>query len=198
MSWPTKSTCFRCGTARPNSPLPPGPVPSNSRPARAPREQRHPGRVPGKYGRWKSHGEALSSSASGLHCSTFLSCDLGWYVSPAALTELQNADPPPVPKKTAQQQTKEEKCSQLRGKVDLTKQQLAKMSKRMEALSKQHTEVCEKVGRSKPSLRNWKWNLKKLVGSSCSLRPCPPRHLRRTLVVTPLPGSVRWLLLAWL
>ena len=38
--------CFRCGTARPNSPLPPRPVPSNSCPARAPREQRHPGRAP--------------------------------------------------------------------------------------------------------------------------------------------------------
>ena len=45
--WPTKSTCFRCGTARPNSPLLPKPVPSNFRPPRAPREQRHPGRVPG-------------------------------------------------------------------------------------------------------------------------------------------------------
>ena len=45
--WPTKNTCFRCGTARPNSPLPPGPVSNKSRPARAPREQRHPGRVPG-------------------------------------------------------------------------------------------------------------------------------------------------------
>ena len=45
--WPTKNTCFRCGTVRPSSPLPPGTVLPNSRPARAPREQRHPGRVPG-------------------------------------------------------------------------------------------------------------------------------------------------------
>ena len=42
-----KSTCFRCGTTRPNIPLPLRPVPSNFRPARAPCEQRHPGRVPG-------------------------------------------------------------------------------------------------------------------------------------------------------
>ena len=45
--WPTKNTCFRRGTVRPNSPLPPGPVLYNSRPARTPREQRHPGGVPG-------------------------------------------------------------------------------------------------------------------------------------------------------
>ena len=48
--WPTKSTCFRCGTARPNTPFSPGPVLSNSRPGRAPREQRHPRRVPAAGG----------------------------------------------------------------------------------------------------------------------------------------------------
>ena len=30
--WPTKNTCFRCGTVRPIFPLPPGPVLDNSRP----------------------------------------------------------------------------------------------------------------------------------------------------------------------
>ena len=33
--------------------------------------------------------------------------------------------------------------------------------------------------RSKPSLRNWRWNWKKLVGSSCNLRTRPLRHLRK-------------------
>ena len=50
----------------------------------------------------------------------------------ATFVELEKAVPPPVPKKMAQQQTKEQRCSQLRGKVDMTKQQLAKLSKRRE------------------------------------------------------------------
>ena len=66
-------------------------------------------------------------------------------VPPAVLTEIQNAVPPPAPKKTAQQITIEQRCSQLRSKVDITKQQLAKLSKRVEALAKEHTEVAEKV-----------------------------------------------------
>ena len=66
-------------------------------------------------------------------------------VPPAVLTEIQNAVPPPAPKKTAQQLTKEQKCSQLRSKVDITKQQLAKLSKRVEALAEEHTEVADKV-----------------------------------------------------
>ena len=33
------------------------------------------------------------------------------------------------------------------------------------------------------SLRNWRWNWKKLVGSSCNLRSPPLIHLRKPLVV---------------
>ena len=61
-------------------------------------------------------------------------------VPPAVLMEIQNAVPPPAPKKTAQQITKEQRCSQLRSKVDITKQQLAKLF-----LAKEHIEVAEKV-----------------------------------------------------
>ena len=64
---------------------------------------------------------------------------------PAALAELQKAVPPPVPKKTVQQQTEEQRCSQLRGKVDMTKQQLAKLSKRRETLEKEYLEAGAKV-----------------------------------------------------
>ena len=85
--WPIKNTCFRCGTARPNSPLPPGPVLNNSRPARAPREQRQPGSSR-KCGKWMPHGETPSSApippsvrtAAGLNLDLvfqFLPCGVG-------------------------------------------------------------------------------------------------------------------------
>ena len=66
-------------------------------------------------------------------------------VPSAVLAEIQNAVPPPAPTKTAQQITEEQRCSNLWSKVDITKQQLAKLSERMEALAKEHTEVAEKV-----------------------------------------------------
>ena len=83
---------------------------------------------------------SLVTSAGGLRLDMVLQFLRALNVPPAALTELHNAVPPPVPRKTAQRQTKERKYSQL-----LRKQQLAKLSKRMEALSKGHNEVCEKV-----------------------------------------------------
>ena len=94
-----------------------------------------------------------------------------------ALAELQKAVPPPVSKKTAQQQTKEQRCSQLRGKVDTTKQQLAKLSKRRETLEQGYIEAGAKVEEKLVSLRIWRRNLKKLAGSSCSPTPpsTPPR-----------------------
>ena len=154
------------------------------------------------------HGEAPPPSASSLLCSSsFFGANgciaeprLGFSVPalnvpPAVLTELQNAYPLTALKKTAQQLTKEEKCSQLRGKVDITKQQLAKLSKRRLWL-KSTLKWLKRWWRSKPSFRNWRWNWKKLVGSSCNLRPRPLRHLRKPFVDTPLPGSVRWLPLA--
>ena len=55
-------------------------------------------------------------------------------VLPAALAEFKKAVPPPAPKRTAQQQTKAQQCSQLRGKVDMMKQ-----------LEKEYLEVGSKV-----------------------------------------------------
>ena len=52
----------------------------------------------------------------------------GLNVPSEILADLQNAVPPPAPKKTVHQLTKEQKCSQLRNKVDITKQQLSKLS----------------------------------------------------------------------
>ena len=144
------------GTARPNSPLHPGPVLINSRIARAPRGQRHPGRVPGDV----ASGVPLKGAplpqaspapppsltlAGGLNLDTVLQFLRTLNVPPAALVELEKAVPPPVPKKTAHQQTEEQRCSQLRGKVDMTKQQLAKLSKRREALAKEYMEAGAKV-----------------------------------------------------
>ena len=147
--WPTKNVCFRCGTVRPASPLPLGPVLLNSRPARAPREQRHPGRVPGNSASGcpterRTPPPQTSSAPSPLSVPTAggLSLDLvvqflrGLNVPSELLADLQNAVPPPAPQKTAQQITEEQRCSQLRNKVDITKQQLSKLSKRAEALAK--------------------------------------------------------------
>ena len=55
--WPTKNTCFRCRTARPDSPLPPGPVLKT-----ASRES------PWKFGKWMPHG-ATHPPASSFFCS---------------------------------------------------------------------------------------------------------------------------------
>ena len=68
----------------------------------------------------------------------------GLNVPSELLADLQKAVPPPAPKKTVQQFTKEQRCSQLRNKVDITKQQLSKLSKRAEALAKEHTEAVAK------------------------------------------------------
>ena len=84
-------------------------------------------------------------AAEGLNLDLVVQFLRGLNVPPAVLAEIQNAVPLPAPKKTAQQNTKEQRCSQLRSKVDITKQQLAKLSERMEALAEEHTEVAEKV-----------------------------------------------------
>ena len=138
--WPTKNTCFRCGTMRPNSPLPPGPVLSNSRPARAPREQRHPGRAPGvspsgcptERRTPPPHVSSAPSApsvpaAAGLNLDVVVQFLRGLNVPSEILADIQKAVPPPAPKKTVHQLTKEQKCSQLRNKVDITKQQLSKL-----------------------------------------------------------------------
>ena len=52
-------------------------------------------------------------------------------------------------------------------------QQLAKLSKRMEALAKENTEVGKRVVAKQTELAQLGWNWKKLVGSSCDLRPPP-------------------------
>ena len=142
----------------PLSPLPPGPVLFNSRPARAPREQRHPGRVPRNSAsgcpteRRTPPPQASSApsppsvpTAGGLSLDLVVQFLRGLNVPSELLADIQNAVPPPARKKTAQQITKEQRCSQLRNKVDITKQQLAKLSKRAEALAKEHTEAAQKV-----------------------------------------------------
>ena len=156
--WPTKNTCFRCGTVRPTSPLPSGLVLPNSRPARAPREQRHPGRVPGNSPSGcpterRTPPPHVSSAPSppsvpatgGQNLDVVVQFLRGLNVPSELLADLQDAVPPPAPKKTVQQLTEEQRCPQLRNKVDITKQQLSKLSKRAEALAKEHTEVAEKV-----------------------------------------------------
>ena len=156
--WPTKNTCFLCGTMRPTSPLPPGPVLPNSRPARAPREQRHPGRAPGISSSGcpterrtpPPHVSSAPSApsvpaAAGLNLDVVVQFLCGLNVPSEILADLQNAVPPPALQKTVHQLTKEQKCSQLRNKVDITKQQLSKMSKRVETLAKEHTEAAEKL-----------------------------------------------------
>ena len=172
--WPTKNTCFRCGTARPNSPLPPGPVLNNSRPARAPREQRHPGRIPGNAagGCPTERRTSLVPTAEGLNLDLVFQFLRGLNVPPAVLAEIQNAVPPPAPKKTAQQITKEQRCSQLRSKVDITKQQLAKLSKRMEALAQEHTEVAEKVMAKQTELAQLEVELEE--ARRLIMQPAPP------------------------
>ena len=84
-------------------------------------------------------------AAVGLNLDVVVQFLRGLNVPSEILADLQNAVPPPAPKKTVHQLTKEQKCSQLRNKLDITKQQLSKMSKRAEALAKEHTEAAEKV-----------------------------------------------------
>ena len=90
-----KARAFVAAPARPNSPLPPGPVLSNSRLARAPLWLPR---------RW-------------------------WSLKRWSLTLFPR--------------TKEQRCSQLRGKVNMTKQQLAKLSKRTRELAQLETELEE-------------------------------------------------------
>ena len=159
-----------------------GPVPSNSRPARAPREQRHPGRAPGNAAsgcrteRRPSPGVqcSLSSSgpAGGLSLDTVLQFLRTLNVPPAALVELEKPVPPPAPKKTAQQQTKEQRSSQLRGKGDVTKQQLAKLSMRRDSLEKEYMEMGAKVEEKTRELAQLETELEKARG--LIMQPTPP------------------------
>ena len=119
-------------------------------------------------------------------------------VRSAALTELQNAVPP-VQKKTAQQQTPEQRCSQLRGKVDMTKQQLAKLSKRRETLEQEYMEAGAKVARKTRELAQLEMELeeaRRLIMQPTPPPTPPPSQAPRGHSL--LPGSVRWLPLAWL
>ena len=108
--------------------------------------------------------------AGGLNLDTVLQFLRTLNVPPAALVELEKAVPPPVPKKTAHQQTEEQRCSQLRGKVDMTKQQLAKLSKRREALAKEYMEAGAKV--EEKTREQLEQNLRRRVG--LIMHPTPP------------------------
>ena len=193
--WPTKNTCFRCGTMRPNTPLPPGPVMPNSRPARAPREQRHPGRAPGVSPsgcpterrtpppRVSSAPSAPSvPAAAGLNLDVVVQFLRGLNVPSEILADLQNAVPPPAPKKTVHQLTKEQKCSQLRNKVDITKQQLSKLAKRVETLAKEHTEAAEKLIAKQTELAQLEVELeeaRRLIMQPTPPATPPPSHIPR-------------------
>ena len=208
--WPTKNTCFRCGTVRPTSPLPPGPVLPNSRPARAPREQRHPGRVPGNSAsgcpterRTPPPQASSAPSPPSVPAAGGLSLDLvvqflrGLNVPSELLADIQNAVPPPAPKKTAQQITKEQRCSQLGKRWISPSSSWPSCLNGRRLLLRSTLKRLRKWLRSRLSLLIWRWNWKKLVGSLCNLRPLPLRLLRKALVVTPLQESVRWLPLVW-
>ena len=98
------------------------------------------------------------------------------------LADLQIAVPPPAPKKTAQQLTKEQRCSQLRNKVDITKQQLSKLSKRAEALAKVHTEAAEKVMAKQTELAQLEVELeeaRRLIMQPTPPTTPPPSHIPR-------------------
>ena len=193
--WPTKNTCFRCGTMRPNSPLPPGPVLPNSRPARAPREQRHPGRAPGvspsgcptERRTPPPHVSSAPSApsvpaAAGLNLDVVVQFLRGLNVPSEILADIQNAVPPPAPKKTVHQLTKEQKCSQLRNKVDITKQQLSKLAKRVETLSKEHTEAAEKLIAKQTELAQLEVELeeaRRLIMQPTPPATPPPSHIPR-------------------
>ena len=174
---------------RPTSPLPPGPVLYSSRPARTPREQRHPGRAPGispsgcpTERRTRPPHVSSAPSPPSVPAAGGLSLDLvvqflrGLNVSSALLAEIQNAPP----EKTAQQITEEQRCSQLRSKVDITKQQLAKLSKRVEALAKEHTEAAEKLMAKQTELAQLEVELEE--ARRLIMQPTPP--------ATPPPSHI--------
>ena len=193
--WPTKNTCFRCGTMRPTSPLPPGPVLPNSRPARVQREQRHPGRAPGASSSGcpterrtpPPHVSSAPSApsvpvAAGLNLDMVVQFLRGLNVPSEILADLQNAVPPPAPKKTVHQLTKEQRCSQLRNKVDITKQQLSKMSKRVETLAKEHTDAAEKLVAKQAELAQLEVELeeaRRLIMQPTPPATPPPSHIPR-------------------
>ena len=110
--------------------------------------------------------------AEGLNLDLVVQFLRGLNVPPAVLAEIQNAVPPPAPKKTAQQIIKEQSCCQLRSKVGITKQQPAKLSKRMEALVEEHTEVAEKVVAKQTELAQFEVELEE--ARRLIMRPAPP------------------------
>ena len=172
--WPTKSTFFRCGTARPNSSLPPGPVPNVSRFARAPREQRHPGRVPGSAtGGCPTERRSPPQASSApppfsVPTAEGLSLDLVFQFLRAL-----NVPPTVLLSRRRLSRSPKNMCSQLRSKVDITKQQLAKLSKREKALAKEHTEVAEKVVAKQTELEVESEDARRLIMQP-TLPPAPP------------------------
>ena len=119
--------------------------------------------------------------AGGLNLDTVFQFLRTLNVPPAALVELEKAVPPPVPKKTAHQQTEEQRCSQLRGKVDMTKQQLAKLSKRRETLAKEYMEGSAKVEEKTRELAQLEAELEE--ARRLIMQPTPP--------TTPPPSQAK-------
>ena len=113
-------------------------------------------------------------AAGGLSLDLVVQFLRGLNVPSELLADLQNAVPPPAPKKTVQQFTKEQGCSQLRNKVDITKQQLSKLSKRAEALAKEHTEAAEKVVAKQTELAQLEVELEE--AHRLIMQPTPPAH----------------------
>ena len=112
--------------------------------------------------------------AGGLSLDTVLQFLRTLNVPPAALVEHEKAVPPSVPKKTSQQQTKEQRCSQLRDKVDMTEQQLAKLSKRRETLEKEYMEAGANVEEKTRELAQLETELEEAL----TMQPTLPRDLK--------------------
>ena len=94
---------------------------------------------------------------------------------PAVLAEIPNAVPPPAPKKTAQQITKEQRCSQLRSKVDITKQQLAKLTQTGGgSCSRAHGSGRRKVMAKQTELAQLEVELEE--ARRLIMQPTPPSH----------------------
>ena len=81
-----------------------------------------------------------------------------------------------LPRRLLSKSFEEQRCSQLRRKVDITKRQLAKLSKRVEALAKEHTEVAEKMVAKQTELAQLEVELEEARGliMQPTLPPTPP------------------------
>ena len=86
------------------------------------------------------------ASPSALNLDTVLQFLRTLKVPIEALSELERHVPLFASRQTVHQQTKEKKCAQLRGKVDMMKQQLTKLTARCQSLQAEFSEVGSEAG----------------------------------------------------